>query len=135
MADKALTRKRRDGELAQIIERVALNDARTCEDADRSLTVSRGTLEAMATFTDAELEAAGWTRRQFETACEARKPRSEAAYAIQLAHERVMAHLRSDGATRVAAPAVAVIVMPGDRVISEAVRKNAPIIDVGQEGE
>ncbi len=133
---KSLERKqRRTDELLALLEGLAIEDATVSKDAMRALSVTPARLLELRELDDEQLAAAGWTRPQFETAWEARKPRSEAAYAVQLAHERTgmrirQAAERAIGKTQVAA----LIILPtATAAPTESERKRAPVIDVGGE--
>ena len=132
MARNLARQQRRSDELMGLLESIAIDDARVCKNAARALDLPPSKLEEMRSWTDSQLAAAGWSRVAFETAWEARKPRSEAAYAIQLAHERTGMRIRQQVERGVGAPQVAVIVMPNAAPVpDEAARKKAKVIDVG----
>ena len=77
---------------------------------------------------------AQWRLAKQRLTDELSKPRSEAAYAVQLAHERTGMRIRQQVERGVGAPQVAVIVMPpaAPKPTAEQ-RKKAPVIDVGGE--
>lgn len=126
--------KRRSEELLSILEGVAIDDARVCKDAARALDLAPGTLLEMRQWDDSQLLAAGWTRRAFEAAWEARKPRSEASYAVQLAHERTGMRIRQSVERGAGAPQVAVVITGAPAPLPDAeAKRRAPVIDVNAE--
>ncbi len=88
-------------------------------------------MEKMSPFElDIQLQARGWSRRDFQIALEARRPRSEASYAVQMAHERTGMRIRQaveKGGTTVN---VAVVIPSAVEVTAEELA-DAPVIDVG----
>lgn len=132
MKDKALVRQRRDKELVAILEKVAIDDAEVCQAATRALELAPGVLELMRTWEDDQLREAGWTRRDFEAAWEARKPMSECSYAVRLAHERTGMRIRQ-AVERGTTVTIANIVLPPQQQMSDEQRKRAPVIDVSPE--
>ena len=132
MARSLARQQRRSDELMGLLESIAVDDARVCRDAARALDLPPSKLEEMRSWSDSQLAAAGWSRVAFETAWEARKPRSEASYAVQLAHERTGMRIRQQVERGVGAPQVAVVLMGGVQAApTEAQRKKAKVIDVG----
>ena len=122
---------KRGNELLAILERVAMDDARISAAASRAFSLSRKDLEAMQALTDAQLAERGWTRESFEVALEARRPRSEASYAIQMAHERTGMRIRQ--AVEKAGTTVNVaVVLPAPNVVSNRELESAPVIDVNE---
>lgn len=122
----------RGKELLAVLERVAMDDARISQAANRALSVSKADLEAMTVLNDAELKAKGWTREEFETAYEARKPRSETAYVVQMAHERTGMRIRQ-AVERSGTTVNVAVVMPAPAVVTDAELDEAPVIDVSEE--
>lgn len=126
--------KRRSDMLLAILEDVAIDDARISKQAARGFQHSRATLEKMNAdgVTDEQLEAMGFTREGFEVALEARRPRSEASYAVQMAHERTGMRIRQavEKNTKVT---IANIIMPQPQPMTDAQKRRAPVIDVTTE--
>jgi len=122
---------KRGNELLAILERVAMDDARISAAASRAFSLSRKELGAMETLTDAELAERGWTRESFEVALEARRPRSEASYAIQMAHERTGMRIRQT-VERSGTTVNVAVVLPAPNVVSNRELEAAPVIDVNE---
>ena len=119
--------------LIEILDRVALDDANVVVAARKCFSATRGELAAMEKMEPFELEvqlqARGWTHEEFQIALEARKPRSEASYAIQMAHERTGMRIRQ--AVERGGPSVNVaIILPAQNQVSDEEIDAAPIIDV-----
>lgn len=128
----------RTQQLVAVLEEVALDDAKLVRAASKCFAASRAELMAMERMTPAELEiqlqARGWTREEFEIVLEARRPRAEASYAIQMAHERTGMRIRQ-AVERGAGTVVNVaVVLPAQRTVSDEEIEAAPVIDVGGEG-
>jgi hypothetical protein len=126
--------KRRQGDLEQVLQGVAMDDAFVVQAAARGFTVSRATLEEWDKkgIDDAELRTRGWTREEFEIALEARRPNSESSVALRHAHERTGMRIRKSEERH--APAQVVnIVMPSPRVLTEDERALAPVIEVSED--
>lgn len=131
MSTKALARVQA---LAAVLDEVAMDDARVVKAASKCFQATRAELADMEKMSGLELEvqlqARGWTREEFEIALEARKPRSEASYAVQMAHERVGMRIRQ--AAERGGPTVNVaVVLPAVAHVSDEEVARAPIIDVG----
>ena len=134
MARSLERQQRRSDELMALLESVAIDDARVCKDAARALDITPEDFAKMRLLSDHDLGLLGWTRRAFEAAWEARKPMSEAAYAVRLAHERTGMRIRQQVERGVGAPQVAIMLMPHAAPPPTAEqRKKAPVIDVGGE--
>ncbi len=129
MSEKSLARNQA---LVAILEEVAMDDARVVRAANRCFQAPRVELAAMEKMSpfelDLQLQARGWTREEFEIALEARKPRSEASYAVQMAHERTGMRIRQaveKGGTTVNVA----VVIPAAIQVSDEELDAAPIID------
>ena len=132
MSEKSLARTQA---LVAILEDVAMDDARIARAANKCFQATRGELKAMEAMQPFELEvqltARGWTHEEFEIALEARKPRSEASYAVQMAHERTGMRIRQaveKGGVHVSVA----LVIPAAHQVSDEEIDRAPIIDVGE---
>lgn len=109
-----------------------MDDARIARAAARGFKFSRKALANMEDWDDDMLEAAGFESREaFEIALEGRRPRSEASYAIQMAHERTGMRIRKAEEQRAPASIVQ-IVMPPPRKMTAEERAKATVIDVGE---
>jgi hypothetical protein len=133
LSQKALARTR---ELVAVLEEVAMDDARVVRAANKCFSATRAELAAMEKMEPFELEvqltARGWTPEEFQIALEARRPRSEASYAVQMAHERTGMRIRQaveKGGTTVNVA----VVLPSAHVVPEDELEAAPVIDVGVE--
>lgn len=131
MSTKAIARTQ---QLVAVLDEVAMDDARVVQAAAKCFKATRAELAAMEKMTPFELEvqlqARGWTPEDFEIALEARKPRSEASYAIQMAHERTGMRIRQ--AVERGGPTLNVaVVLPSITVVSDQEVATAPVIDVG----
>jgi hypothetical protein len=121
--------------LVAVLEQVAMDDARVVQAANKCFSATRAELAAMEKMAPFELEiqlqARGWTREEFEIALEARKPRSEASYAVQMAHERTGMRIRQ--AVERGGPTVNVaVVIPAAIHVTDEEVDAAPVIDVGE---
>lgn len=130
MSSKAITRQK---ELVAVLEQVAMDDARVVQAATKCFSATRAELAAMEKMEPFELEvqltARGWTSEDFQIALEARKPRSEASYAVQMAHERTGMRIRQ--AVERGGPTVNVaVIIPAANQVSDDEIAGAPIIDV-----
>lgn len=131
MSEKSLQRTQA---LVAVLEAVALDDARVVQAANKCFSATRAELAAMEKMEpfelNVQLEARGWTREEFEIAIEARKPRSETSYAVQMAHERTGMRIRQ--AVERGGPTVNVaVVIPAAIHVSDEEVEGAPVIDVG----
>ena len=127
--NKSIAAKRNDA-VRTILDQVAISDAQTCLDASKALTVTPKRLMEMREWSDEQLNGGGWTREAFEAAWEARKPMSEASYAVRLAHERTGMRIRQAQDRGAIAPQVAVVITGGHQTMTVEQRKRAPVIDV-----
>jgi hypothetical protein len=127
---KAIARQQ---DLVALLDRVAMHDARVVEATQKCFGATRAELAAMekmeAFELEVQLQARGWTREEFEVAVEARRPRSETSYAIQMAHERVTARIRQT-ADRGSTTVNVAVVIPAANQVSDEEIDSAPIIDV-----
>lgn len=116
-----------------MLEKVAMDDAQVVQAAKKCFSATRGELAAMDAMQPFELEiqlsARGWTREEFQIALEARKPRSEASYAIQMAHERTGMRIRQ-AVERGSTTVNVAVVLPAANMVSDQEIEDAPIIDV-----
>jgi hypothetical protein len=130
MSSKAVTRQ---AELVAVLEQVAMDDARVVGAANKCFSATRAQLAAMEKMEPFELEiqltARGWTREEFEIALEARKPRSECSYAVQMAHERTGMRIRQ-AVERGGTTVNVAVVIPAANVVADDEIDNAPVIDV-----
>lgn len=122
--------QRRTNELRQILETIALDDARISKAAGRALSVAPDVLLEMRSWKDAQLKNAGWTREEYETAWEARKPMAECSYAVRLAHERTGMRIRQSVDRGGMTVNVANIIMPAPQGPTAEQKRTAPVIDV-----
>lgn len=132
-SSKALERSQA---LVAVLEQVAMDDARICAAANKAFSATRTELEAMDKMPPFELEiqltARGWTREEFQVALEARRPRSEASYAVQMAHERTGMRIRQ-AVERGGTTVNVAVVIPTATSISADEEARAPVIDLGDE--
>lgn len=130
MSEKSLARTQA---LVAILEEVAIDDARIARSANKCFQATRAELAAMEKMTpfelDVQLTARGWSREDFEIALEARKPRSEASYAVQMAHERTGMRIRQ-AVERGGVQVNVALVIPAAHVVSDEEIDAAPVIDV-----
>lgn len=122
--------------LTAVLEKVALDDAQVVEAANKCFKATRAELAAMEKMEpfelDLQLKARGWTQEEFQIAVEARKPRSECSYAVQMAHERTGMRIRQ--AVDRGAPSVNVaFIIPTAHVVADDELQEAPVIDVGED--
>ncbi len=132
--------KRRSDELIRILEDVAVDDAAVVKAGRKGFTVGRAELARVEVMAEgAEKEQAfrllGFeSREDFEIACEARRPNSEAATAYHHAHLRTGMRIRQ--AVEQAPKTQNVIVMlPPAAQMTQAQQRRAPVIDVEPGGE
>lgn len=125
---------KRSDELLATLERVAIDDAKVSLAAAKAFKLTRkqlADLEAMepGVALDTQLAAYKLTFEELQIAIEARKPRSEASYAVQMAHERTGMRIRKTEEMRPQV-VVAAVVIPQARVMTAEERAKAPVIDV-----
>lgn len=133
MSEKALSRQKA---LVEVLDRVAMDDAEIIQAAKKCFSATRAELAAMEKMEPFELalqlSARGWTAEEFQIALEARKPRSECSYAIQMAHERTGMRIRQS--IERGSPTVNVaVVIPSVTVVPDHELAGAPIIDLGDD--
>lgn len=130
-SSKAIERTK---QLVAVLEEVAMDDARVVQAAAKCFQATRGELEAMEKMTpfelDVQLQARGWTPEEFQIALEARKPRSDASYAVQMAHERTGMRIRQ-AVERGGTTVNVAVVLPAATQVSDEEVARAPVIDVG----
>lgn len=124
----------RQAALVSILEKVAMDDAEVVQAANKCFEATRAELEAMVKMTpfelDLQLQARGWSRRDFEIAVEARKPRSECSYAVQMAHERTGMRIRQ-AVERGGTTVNVAMILPSPVVVPDEELDDAQVIDVG----
>jgi len=132
--------KRRSDELVRILEDVAVDDAKVVKAGRKGFSVSRMrllTVELMADGPDKddEIERMGFASREdFEIACEARRPNSDAAAAYHHAHLRTGMRIRQ--AVEQAPKNLNVAIMlPAPQQMSQEQVRRAPVIDIEPGGE
>ncbi len=132
--------KRRSDELIRILEDVAVDDANVVKAGRKGFTVGRGELtrvELMEEGADKEqaFRLLGFeSREDFEIACEARRPNSEAATAYHHAHLRTGMRIRQ--AVEQAPKTLNVAIMlPAPQQMTKDQQRRAPVIDVEPGGE
>lgn len=113
-----------------------MDDARIARAANKCFQATRAELAAMERMTpfelDVQLKARGWTNEDFEVALEARKPRSEASYAVQMAHERTGMRIRQ-AAEKGGTTVNVAVVIPAAVQLSDDEVNASPVINVGDD--
>lgn len=125
---------KRSDELMQVLEKVAIDDAKVSLAAAKAFKLTRKQLADLEKLEpgfelDVQLKAHGLTFEQLQIAIEARKPRSESSYAVQMAHERTGMRIRKAEEVRQTVQ-IAALVMPAPKTMTAEERAAAPVIDV-----
>lgn len=133
MGSKAVVRQQA---LVAVLEKVAMDDAEVVQAANKCFEATRAELLAMEKMTpfelDLQLQARGWSRREFEIAVEARKPRSECSYAVQMAHERTGMRIRQAVERGGGTTVNVAMIIPAANVVPDEELADAQVIDVGE---
>jgi uncharacterized protein YigA (DUF484 family) len=123
---------KRSDELMQILEAVAIDDARVSLAAAQCFKLSRKQLAALEEMEvmerEAHLDQLGWSEEEFQIACEARRPKSEASLGILLAHERTGMRIRKADEIQ-SAPKVAVVIMAAPNQMTPEKLAKVRVID------
>lgn len=125
--------KLRTNELAAILEKVAMDDAQQLQAACRAADIdSADEGRKLLKLTDQELAQIGWKRRDLRIAIDAKECSKVAPYYLKMLSDRTNLRWR-DGEGEKQSKA-AKFIMPV-LVVNQNGRDNAPVIEVGGDGE
>lgn len=127
---------KRSDELMRVLEKVAIDDAKVSLAAAKAFRLTRAQLVKLEAMEpgfelDIQLKAYGLTFEELQIAIEARKPRAESSYAVQMAHERTGMRIRKAEEVRQTIQ-IASLVLPQPRLMTAEERATAPVIDVDE---